>query len=251
IIPLAGMLGFVADQLSHYLGEVFGGLLVASFANAPELILSVLALQNRQVDIVEVSLVGSVVSNALLVQGMAFCAACKCPGKMFNKHAAQASLIQFTLCVSALSVVKSVLSINSYTTEGTRRASYGISAILILGYCCYFYLQLKYQSAPQKADEESSRTQPKLAVPVAMILLILLTTLISFHSDFLVSSLSTVLVKIPATFVGLIMIPIIGNAAKHWTALREAYAGQIDLAMGVAFGSAVQVARFLFPVIVL
>jgi hypothetical protein len=70
------------------------------------LIFSILALRHQQFVIVQASLVGSVVSNALLVQGMAFCASCKIPGKKFDNHAAQASLIQLTLFVSAQLVVK-------------------------------------------------------------------------------------------------------------------------------------------------
>jgi Ca2+:H+ antiporter len=137
----------------------------------------------------------------------------------------------------------------------------------MLGYCFYFYFHFKYQSTAQKPDEESCSTQeasasvqethgteaklPELTAPVAAILLILVTILIGFHSDFLVSSPGEVLIEVPATFVGLIIIPIVGNAAEHWTALREAYAGHIDLSTGVALGSAVQVANFLLPFTVL
>jgi Ca2+:H+ antiporter len=128
-------------------------------------------------------------------------------------------------------------------------------------YGYYFFFQLKHLSTRQgmtddeagPAQDETVPDRPELAATVAVILLLLITVIIAFHAEFLVRGISSFTTKahIPERFVGLILIPIIGNAAEHLTAVIMAYKGKVDLAIGIALGSGVQVTAFLLPVIVL
>ncbi|KAF2182666.1 hypothetical protein K469DRAFT_669651 [Zopfia rhizophila CBS 207.26] len=259
LIPLAGMVGFVTEELSQSIGDYWGGFLLATLGNAPELILSIMALHHQQAVIVLASLVGSVLSNTLLVLGMAFCATYERFETTFTRPLAHASIIQFALFIASLTMLKTFPELVG-ATEAARRASYGIAIVLIFAYFCYIFSQLKLEDKlkqTQAADEEqygllqtgNGQAQPELTIFGAVVLLLIIIILTSVHSEFLVSSLDGV--AVPKRFLGMVLIPIIGNFAEHWTAIREAYRDNMDLATGIALGSSVQVATFLLPVVTL
>ncbi|PQE33902.1 Calcium proton exchanger protein [Rutstroemia sp. NJR-2017a WRK4] len=270
IIPLASILSFATEEISMKLGETLGGLLNASFGNAVELIVSIVALRQGQVRIVQSSMLGSILSNSLLVLGCCFLA-----GGIHNTRTGTALGIeqQFNNTVastmSSLMVVAScaliipatlyaALSKTSADSEANILIlSHGTAIILLILYVLYLVFQLRthaslFDAEHQAADddeEEEAQISPWAAAGV----LIAVTVCVSVCADYLVDSIDALVEKahISKTFVGLILLPIVGNAAEHVTAVVVAVKDKMDLAMGVAIGSSMQIALLVTPFLVI
>ncbi|KAF4983068.1 hypothetical protein FZEAL_1436 [Fusarium zealandicum] len=310
IIPLAAILSFATEEIALRTGEVLGGLINATFGNAVELIVAVLALVDGNVIIVQTSLVGSILSNLLLVLGFCFFfGGLRREHQYFNVTVAQTAAAMLALAVASV-IVPTVFDQAAGTPiEDVAKLSRGTAVILLIVYGAYLLFQLKtHQSifaeesqkvsakpwsrglgagavrqglmAPGAAlgggmtgheenqrlsemlnnperfadeDEEDAEEEPQLHFWVAIATLTFSTVLIALCAEFMVDSIDAVTKDggVSEEFVGLILLPIVGNAAEHASAVTVALKDKMDLAIGICVGSSMQVALFLIPLLVI
>jgi Ca2+:H+ antiporter len=301
IIPLAAMLSYATEEIALRTGEVIGGLLNASFGNAVELIVSIIALVKNQVLIVQTSLIGSMLSNLLLVMGMCFFfGGINRTEQAFNITVAQTASSLLFLAVSSLIIPTAFemwartggnnANAENATTEnakpGVAELSRGTAILLLIVYACYLFFQLKSHKEIYNAPSEKNKTkpvgakfknavipeklrskkpegaavaendddddepeEPQLSVMVAILTLAASTVLVALNAEYLVDSINAITCGggISKNFVGLILLPIVGNAAEHATAVTVAVKDKMDLAIGVAVGSSMQIALLVLP----
>ncbi|KAK7467605.1 hypothetical protein VKT23_004658 [Stygiomarasmius scandens] len=278
IIPLAKLLGTATEQMSGKLGQTLAGLMNASFGNAVEIIVGIAALLQDQLVIVQNSMLGSILSNILLVLGCSFLGAgWREHESNFQVTAAQASSSLMTLaCITliipaAYNTLKSP-SIPSLFSTGSDVSTSAIqtgvnpdrwggllvisrgTAILLLGvYILYLYFQLKSHAYLFQAQEEGDVEEAEMNLVSAGISLAVVTVITSFCADYLVASIEEFANRyhIPKPFIGLILLPIVANAAEHVTSVWMAMKGQMELTIGICVGSSIQIATFVVPLLVI
>ncbi|KAK1832386.1 calcium/proton exchanger [Podospora conica] len=273
IIPLAAVLSFATEEIAHRLGDTLGGLVNATFGNAVELIVSIVALRAGEIQIVQASMLGSILSNLLLVLGMCFLL-----GGIYNMRDANGNgteqsfasgTAQTTCSLMALSSASMIIPAALYSVldeDGTdeKQASIlflsrGTAGILLVLYGLYLFFALhthKQLFEPEQqavTGDEEDKEEPLLGPWTAGLVLILVTLVISVNADYMVDSIEGIVAsgKISKNFIGLILIPIVGNAAEHVTACVVAVKNKMDLAMGVAIGSSIQIALLVTPSLVM
>ncbi|KAF2137624.1 uncharacterized protein K452DRAFT_235503 [Aplosporella prunicola CBS 121167] len=264
IIPLAALLSFATEELSAKLGQTVGGLMNATFGNAVELIVSIVALRNGEIRIVQSSMLGSILSNILLVLGCCFVASgLKRSESHFNETVASTmSSLMAVSCASLIipATLYSVLRKSSTDTdEHILILSHGTAIILLILYIMYLYFQLKshahlFDEVEAQEGEAEEQTEGKILGPVAAsVALVVVTVLVAVCAEYLVGSIDDIVqtAHISKTFIGLVLLPIVGNAAEHVTAVMVAYKNKMDLAINVAIGSSMQIALFVTPALVL
>ncbi|SJX65894.1 probable VCX1-Vacuolar Ca++/H+ exchanger [Sporisorium reilianum f. sp. reilianum] len=278
IIPLAKILGDATEQVSLRLGQTLGGLLNATFGNAVELIVGIVALMQGQLRIVQTSLIGSILSNILLVLGMSFVAGGLFRSEnTFQQTAAQASGSIMTLgCITLAIPAAYHMSVKSSTmlsgdlhklallnapivhgeedTAGLLFISRGTSLILVGIYVLYLYFQLKSHAFLYEAEEDDDDDDEANMSPLAaMIALGGVTVLTAFNADYLVGAIDEVATDyhIPKAFIGTILLPIVGNMAEHLTAVWMASKGKMEISLGIAIGSSIQISVGMIPILVL
>jgi Ca2+/H+ antiporter len=315
IVPLAAMLSFATEEIALRTGETLGGLLNATFGNAVELIIAIIALADDKIQIVQTSLVGSILSNLLLVLGFCFFfGGLRRQEQFFNTVVAQTAASLLALAVASV-IVPTVFDYASDAPQGdVAKLSRGTSVILLLVYGAYLFFQLKThhgvfseesQKVPAKPwssrpaslgdsavrqglvmpgalmgyampaqsendrlskmlmnptrpsvdggeDEDDEGEEPQLSFAVAVVTLAVSTAIIALCAEYMVDSIDAITESggLSEEFVGLILLPIVGNAAEHATAVTVAIKDKMDLAIGVAVGSSMQVALFLIPLVV-
>jgi len=287
IIPLAKFLGEATEQLALHTSQSVGGLLNATFGNAVEIIIAVIALQAGLIRVVQSSLIGSILSNLLLVLGMCFVAGgIKHPVMKFDTTAAQTSSGILFLSVLAV-VMPAALKIqvqddaqlladfiltNNITANDTDALdgfdlhplpletrllvlSRGTAIIMLIVYGLFLFFQLKthQQYYKDEGDDEEEEEYPEITMPFALMALAIVTVFVAICSDFLVDSLDEVtdVWGISETFAGMILLPIVGNAAEHLTAVTVAMKNKLNLSIGVAVGSSQQIAMMVVPLLVI
>ncbi|KIR25417.1 calcium/proton exchanger [Cryptococcus deuterogattii 99/473] len=255
IVPLAKLLGDSTEQLSMKLGQTLGGLLNATFGNAVELIVAIAALRQDELDLVQRSLLGSVLSNLLLVLGMSFFAA----GfffyeSTFQATAAQAKIDNSSSLVGTL-LGREVSDLPDRSLKGLLLLSRGTSVILLLTYFGYLYFQLRTHSGLFEAESEEAEEMEVAAMDQwsAGTWLLIITVITAFCADILVGSIDETAQQwnIPKRFIGLILLPLVGNAAEHVTSVWMACKGKMELTIGVSVGSSIQIAAGMIPLLVI
>ena len=282
IVPLASILAFATEELAEHVGETVGGLLNATFGNAVELIVSIIALKDNQIRIVQASMLGSILSNLLLVLGCCFIAGgLTRVQQTFNQTVAQTMSSLMALACSALlipaafhaSLPVSKKSKDGFPVPGSSdqlvlSLSRGVSIILLIVYMLYLLFQLKthkqlFEEQANEADDviitastsqsfDDNKVKEPLPIISSFTVLVIATILVSICADYLVGSIDNIVESsgLSKTFIGLIVIPIVGNAAEHATAIIVAMKDKMDLAIGVAVGSSLQIALFVTPFMV-
>ncbi|KAF9496776.1 calcium/proton exchanger [Pleurotus eryngii] len=340
IIPLAKLLAFATDELSMRVGQTLAGLLNATLGNAVELIVAILALVKCQLTIVQSSLIGSILSNLLLVLGMCFFAG----GTQYSEQGFTVSTVQLNSSLLTISVIAVLLPAayilalsegpadpNQQQGKQVLQLSRGVAIILLFIYGSYLVFQLwshaglydetsdaviKSQPYARKSKDSkrkslkdeprsddatdshtsSSRTatvngdssmlpsqntivpsangsqrdlengngqignaskeeeeeKPQLSVWMTVGLLVVVTVLVAVTAEWLVDSIDGLTEggTISKEFVGVILLPIVGNAAEHVTAVTVSIKDKLTLSLGVAVGSSIQIALFVIPFIV-
>ncbi|KAJ4816086.1 vacuolar cation/proton exchanger [Rhynchospora pubera] len=263
IIPLAERLGFATEQLSLFTGPTVGALLNASFGNATELIISIQAMRNGMLRIVQQSLLGSVLSNMLLVLGCALFAGGirhKNKVQIFNER--DAGLNSGMLMVALMGMLSPTVLHYTNTEIQSGKSELVLSrftsCLLLLAYAAYLFYQIKYQPTdPSSNQEEIQNEEKEEAVLVSkwecITWLVVFTVSISVLSDYLVDAIegASRSWNIPIAFISVVLLPIVGNAAEHASAIMFAINDKLDISLGVALGSATQISMFLIPLCVL
>ncbi|KAF5525134.1 Vacuolar calcium ion transporter [Colletotrichum aenigma] len=272
IIPLAAVLSFATEQISVKLGEALGGLLNATFGNAVELIVSIVALKDGQIEVVQSSMLGSILSNLLLVMGMCFFfggivnmrdrVTGQGMEQSFASATAQTTCSLMTLSSASLVIPATLYSALSKADSDDKEHSIlllsrGTAIILLTLYVMYLWFQLR--THPNLFDAEiqhhhDEEPEEALMGPIAAAAVLVVTTvLVAICAEYLVGSIDDLVesAHISKNFIGLILIPIVGNAAEHVTAVVVAIRNKMDLAMGVAIGSSIQIALLVTPFLVI
>lgn len=268
LIPLAGWMGNATEQLAHRMGEGIGGLLNASFGNAAELIIALIALRAGEIEVVKASITGSIIGNLLLVLGVSvFAGGLRFRQQHFNKTAARAGCTALMLAAAAL-VIPSVFhhaaaqKPGGWTPLAEQKLSLAIAVVLIATYAAMLVFSLVTHrqlfaggSAPAedaKAKHDDEPAEAPWSIGRAVVVLCVATLAVAGISEFLVSTVEAAQhsLGVTETFVGVIIVAIVGNAAEHSTAVSMALKNKMDLALGIAVGSSLQIALFVAPVLV-
>lgn len=259
IAPLAERLGFVTEQLSVFTGTTVGGLLNATFGNATEMIISLFALQNGLIRVVQLSLLGSILSNMLLVLGCAFFSGGLVHlhvDQKFNQAAAVVNSGLLLMAVMGLLFPAVLHSTHTEVHDGVSELmlSRFSSCIMLIAYVAYLYFQLKSHrqlyDVPDDAEESGEESEDvQLSLKGAFWWLAVLTVLISVLSNYLVDAIeeASTSLNIPLAFISVIILPIVGNAAEHASAIMFAVKDKLDLSLAVAIGSSTQISMFVIP----
>ncbi len=259
IIPLAGWLGKATEHLAEKTGEGIGGLLNATFGNAAELIIALVALRQGLYDIVKASLTGSILGNILLVLGASCLAGgLKHKDLRFNAGGARMMSTMLTLAAIALVLPASFHFLVHPIADVERNLSLEISLVLLVCYALsllfslHTHKQLFIGTAAEAAKVEDIG-HDKWPLGKSIAVLGVATALIAWVSEILVGSITEAAHSFGMTsiFVGVVVVAIIGNAAEHSTAVLMARKNRMDLALGIAIGSSIQIALFVAPVLVL
>jgi len=257
IVPLAGLMGEATEEIAKHLGPQWGGLVNATFGNATELIIGLFALHQGLLQLVRASIIGSVIGNILLVMGAAVLAGGLKNGvQTFNRDHARSQGLNLLLAVVSLAV-PAIFAENLGTgvrlqAVPLRDLSVGVSLLLLLTYI----LSLAFSWSRREDHFRSGdiiKEIPNWPQALSYTVLALSTLAISLESELLVRSVegATRSLGVNQIFVGIIIVPIIGNAAEHSTAVTMAIKNKMDIAMSIAVGSSTQVALFVGPVLVL
>ncbi|MEH2014091.1 calcium/proton exchanger [Nostoc sp.] len=263
ILPLAAWMGTATEEIAVVVGPSMGGLLNATFGNATELIIALVALNAGLIDVVKASITGSIISNLLLVMGFSMLlGGLRYKEQTFQPIVARVNAASMNLAVIAILMPTAM----NYTSQGINQQtlqnlSIAVAVVLILVYALTLLFSMKTHSylydvglaeAEAEAEEISiSHAKPNMTLWVGVLLVC--TLLVAIESEMLVDSLevATSQLGLTALFTGVILVPIVGNAAEHATAVTVAMKDKMDLSLSVAVGSSMQIALFVAPVLVI
>jgi Ca2+:H+ antiporter len=259
ILPLAGLMGEATEHLTHHTGPGIGGLLNASFGNAAELIIAFMALRAGEKEIVKASLTGSIIGNILMVLGLAmFLGGWKRKELKFSRMAAESGSSMMVLVLVALVIPAIYAQVTHHThPEHIESISFDISIVLIICYAASLLFSLKTHQhlfagqGGEGLDEEhgAGRVWSK---GTSIAVLVVAAGLVGWVSEFLVHAVTRrARMGLGKVFMGVVVVAIVGNAAEHSTAILVAMKGKMDLALGIAMGSSMQIALFVAPVLVI
>ncbi|MFV1995432.1 MAG: calcium/proton exchanger [Verrucomicrobiales bacterium] len=265
VIPLAGWMGKATEHLAERTSEGVGGLLNATFGNAAELIIAIVALRRGMTEIVKASLTGSIIGNILLVLGAALLAGgLRKKRQVFNVVGVRAQATLLTL--AAVALIAPAAFHHATAPEGIANEvslSVAIAVILIVVYAFGLFFSLHthrhlfaghgHSTSEEPGEQSSSPSPAAWPLQIALLVLFTATALVAWISEILVSTVehSADALGMNHVFVGVIVIAVIGNAAEHSTAVLMALKDRMDLSLGIAIGSSIQVALFVAPVLVL
>jgi Ca2+:H+ antiporter len=282
LIPLAALISRATEDLEYYVGPIAGGLLNATFGNAPEIIIGIFALQHGLITVVKASITGSIISNSLLVLGSSLAVGGWRWGKQYfsARDAGQYSTMM-VLAVAGL-LIPSTSSLVVRDAGRIQSLSNAIAVIMLLVYGMYLALHVFHVRSERRqrgrekptsltpstgelqnsetAEEEfhgaearkiEEQKPPKLWL--AGLLLLVATIGTALNSELLVGTIKPITEQFgwSQVFIGLVIIPIVGNASEHSSALFIALRDHVDLSMAIAAGSSIQVATFVAPALVL
>eukprot|EP00026_Physarum_polycephalum_P010009 Phypoly_transcript_10152.p1 GENE.Phypoly_transcript_10152~~Phypoly_transcript_10152.p1 ORF type:complete len:429 (+),score=82.16 Phypoly_transcript_10152:126-1289(+) len=260
IIPLAFLLGTATEELALRTNQTLGGLLNATFGNATELIISIFALKNNLLRVVQASLLGSILSNLLLVLGCAFfLGGIKFSTQKFSKAAANTSssllvLAMLSILAPAAFIFSRGEPVGDDDDDKDMLLLSRITAIfMFIIYVSYLVFQLKTHRHVFEDEDEGEEEDPTLSWLGAIALLTVCTVLIAVFSEYIVDAITEVSEQwgMSQTFIGIVLLPIVGNAAEHITAVFVAMKDKMDLSIGVAIGSSIQISLLVIPLLVL
>lgn len=285
LIPMARYIGSATEVLASHTGPAVGGLLNATLGNAAELIITIVAIREGLLELVKASITGSILGNLLLVLGLSMLLGGLRHGtQSFNKKRASNNAILLVLAVLAL-LIPSMFS-TAVGSEGSievEALSLGVALIMIVLYILGILYTLKTQSGPLAAIRTLPPIKPPLdpaAVPptmgtlptpqdapkpekqignhahwsvrTALIVLLVSTAFVAYLSELLVGAAEPVMLSLGISefFLGIILIPLIGNVAEHLVSVKVALQNHMDLSVEIAVSSSLQIALFVAPILV-
>ncbi len=260
IVPLAARIADSTEEIASVIGSSLGGLLNATFGNATEMIISIVALKAGLVDVVKASITGAIIANLLLALG----AAITLGGLRFKEQNFQPTVARMN--ASSLNLALVVLltpTAIDFTSQGLELTTINnfsavASILLLLFYVLSLLFSIKthkyvYEVGTTEGEEVDYTTPENKPLWQPIIILLVCTIVLVFVSDILVESLEKAITTLGFTklFTGVILIPLFGGAVEYITAATFAIKNKMDLAVAVAMGSSLQIAMFVAPVLVL
>jgi len=254
IIPAAGFLGRATEELAVHTGPRVGGLLNATLGNAAELIITIFAIRAGLLDLVKASITGSIVGNILLVLGLSILVGgLKNGTQRFNRTEAGINATQLLLAVLALAVPSLFFFAHTENFGPVESLSLGTAAamliIYILGLLFVFRSSETNAELVHEVEEDHGQGWP---VRKSIAVLLGATILVAVLSEVLVGGVeyAAATLGLSEFFIGIIVVPLVGNVAEHLVAVQAAYKNKMDLSMTVSLGSSLQIALFVAPVLV-
>lgn len=250
IIPLAGYMGKATEEIAIFVGPRIGGLLNATFGNAAELIITIFALQAGLVEVVKASITGSIIGNLLLVLGLSMLlGGFKYKTQKFNRATAGMHTSMLLMAVTGL-IIPAVF-LNTHTNPAAEPLSLGVASVLMLVYLLSLLFSLHTHKDVFRPSQEHSES-PTWSKLKALLILLIATLFVVLESEFLVEGIDHVVktLGISELFIGVIVIPIIGNAAEHSTSVIMALKNKMEISLEIAIGSSTQIALFVAPLLV-
>jgi Ca2+:H+ antiporter len=259
IVPIAALIVHSTEHLATYTGQAVGGLLNATFGNAPELIIALVALKAGLLDMVRASLAGAILANLLLALGVAFLlGGLRFRTQTYNAQAAR--LYSSMMLVATISlVVPSAFSRFVAPDETVREEALlniGLAVVLLVAYALYLVFSLKThpdELAGAEGGEEAEHHGPRWSLGKAVGGLVLASLLAAWMSEILVGAAEGTgkSLGMSEVFIGIVFLAIVGGAAESSSAIAMARRNRMDLAVGIALGSCIQIALFVAPVLVI
>lgn len=259
IVPAASLIVHSTEQIAHRTGDAVGGLLNATFGNAPELIIAIVALRAGLVDLVRASIIGAILGNLLLALGVAFLlGGLRHKDAPYNANAARIYSSMMLLAVITLIVpgaFEGYFSAAQFTSQVTSLNT-ALAVLLLVTYGLYLVFMLKTHPQLFKSAETSKPQHaagPMWSVPRAVGSLVGASVLAAWMSEILVGAAegTGAALGMSQAFIGLVLVAIVGGIAESLSAVAAGWKGNMDLTMGIALGSSIQIALFVAPLLVL
>ena len=262
LVPVAGLIVRSTEQVATYTGETIGGLLNATFGNAPELIIALVALRAGFIDMVRAALAGSILVNLLLALGIAFLAGgLKHHTQTYNSAAARVYASMMLIASFSL-MVPSAFSrfvAPDETVRSETLLNFGLAAVLLVAYALYLLFQLKthpdeFAGQPGAvSDRQDQAHAARWSLGRALASLLAASLVAAWMSEVLVGAAQGTgeALGMSEVFIGVVFLAIVGGAAGPPAAIIMAMRDKMDLAVGIALGAAIQIALFVAPVLVL
>ncbi|KAM3325788.1 vacuolar cation/proton exchanger 3 [Capsicum chacoense] len=267
LTPLAERVSFLTEQIAFFTGPTVGGLLNATCGNATELIIAIFALIQHKVDVVKYSLLGSILSNLLLVLGTSlFCGGIANLNKEQKYDRKQADVNSLLLLLGLLCHVLPLMfryagvgESAAITAEATLQLSRVSCIVMLIAYIGYLVFQLWTHrqffdsQTEENEDDDLVEEETVLGFWSAFAWLVGMTLIIALLSEYVVGTIESASNSwgISVSFISVILLPIVGNAAEHAGAIIFAFKNKLDISLGVALGSATQIAMFVVPLCVI
>lgn len=256
IVPLAGLIVQATEQIAHRTGDAVGGLLNATFGNAPELIIAVVALRAGLIDVVRASLVGAILANMLLGLGLAFLlGGLRYHDQEFNPRGTQMQVSLMFMAVISLMVPGGFhVLVSEETLHLERYLNTGVAVVLLISYALSLLFMIKTHpevfASEKHHGEETEEIWP---VGKAVGMLVAASVGAAFMSEILVGAVegASHALDMSKTFIGLVVLAVVGGAAELGSAVAMGRKDRMDLAIGIAVGSSIQISLFVGPVLVL
>jgi len=260
IVPITALIVHSTEQLAVHTGDAVGGLLNATFGNAPELIIAFVALRSGMPDLVRGSLVGAIFANILLAMGLAFLlGGLRFRVQVFSASATRMYVSMMFMAVVSLSIPSALSRMTA--SDGTPMIipalHVGSAAILLAAYVLYLFFMLKTHPDEFKgADGDAEVAHPRehaWSVPRAVGMLLVASVGAAMMSEILVGAAEGTgkALGMSQVFIGMVFLAVVGGAAESASAIAMARKNRMDLAVGIVLGSCIQIALFVAPVLVL
>lgn len=255
IIPLAKFIGEGTEELAVHTGPRLGGLLNATLGNAAELIITIFALKEGLLDLVRASITGSILGNLLLVLGLSLLIGGWKNGiQTFDRRNAGMNATLMILAVVALMIPSLFDSAIKENPTSEVSFSEGVAVVLIILYglsIFYSFTQGRDPGHPHDTEEDEHHTA-RWSVQFSLGVLAAATIGIVLMSEVLVGAVEHVTEELGLTefFIGIIVIPLVGNVAEHLVAVQVAFKNKMELSLAVSLGSSLQIALFVAPLLV-
>jgi Ca2+:H+ antiporter len=259
IAPIAALIVQSTEQIARRTGDAIGGLLNATFGNAPELIIALVALKAGNHELVRASIIGAILANLLLAQGVAFfLGGLRYHVQDYNPTASRT--YSTMMLIAAISLAIPSAFSRFFSTGGPIREEQllntGLAIVLLLAYVLYLVFMLRthpetFQSMKAEGGEEHHG--PLWSVPRAAGSLVAASVLAAWMSEILVGAAEGTgqALGMSQTFIGIVFVAIVGGAAESGSAIAMALKNKVDLTMGITFGSSIQILLFVAPLLVL
>jgi len=259
IIPIAALIVRATEQIAHRTGDAIGGLLNATFGNAPELIIALVALRAGYLDMVRASLVGAILANLLLALGVGFLVGgLRFHEQRFNATAARAYSSMMFLAAVSMTVPSSFSRIfaPNEVIRQEQLLNVGIAIMLLVAYGLYILFSLRTHSsafASLETEEPTDHHEELWSVPRAVISLLVASAFAAWMSEILVGAAEATgkALGMSQVFIGIVFVAVVGGAAESGSAVAMARKNKMDLSVGIALGSCIQIALFVAPILVL
>jgi Ca2+:H+ antiporter len=257
LVPLSAVLGESTEKVAEYTGPKIGGFLNATFGNAPELIITIVALREGLVDVVKASIAGSIIGNILVVLGAAILlGGLKHGEQRFDARmaATNASMMSLAIVILMIPAVFELGSGDKGPTHGDIvKLSDGASVVLIVLYGLYLLSTVFAKGKPHETTVEDVEVRSRRGFYLAAGMMLAVTVAIVLMSEVLVGAIEPTAEAwgLSDLFIGLMLVPLVGNIAEHLVAVQMALRNKMDLSIAIAIGSGLQIALFVAPVLVL